>query len=245
MKIVNILNSLGKYIESPELFSLRQKGVTASQYSKYGQPWIREIDPLTIFDIGANIGQSAIALNALFPKSIIYSFEPIPNCFKTLELSTRNIDNINVFNLGLGDGSGLIQFEVNDFSGSSSFLSPTDIHKNAFAYASNTQLIEVKMDLLDNVMSDIDVQYPVMMKIDVQGFEDKVLKGGENIVSKSSILIIETSFKTLYFGQPLFHDIYNLLREWGFEYQGCVDSLADPKTGEILQSDSIFVKSNH
>ncbi len=79
------------------------------------------------------------------------------------------------------------------------------------------------------------------MKIDVQGYEDRVLRGGEQTVKRAQVLLVETSFQQLYEGQALFEDILALLRGWGFRYAGALDQLLNPRTGEALQQDSIFV----
>jgi len=84
----------------------------------------------------------------------------------------------------------------------------------------------------------------LIIKIDVQGFESKVITGGTKIIRQAEILIIETSFQPLYIGQPLFNDIYDFLKE-DFRYMG---SLGESRTNRIdgspLFEDSIFVKKS-
>jgi FkbM family methyltransferase len=243
MRVSNVLRSLSNYIEYPELFYLRPKGVSASHYLKYGQRWIRDMGLLTIFDVGANIGQSAIAFNVLFPEAEIYSFEPIPQCYQIMASRTKSIPKIHLFNMGLGEVSTEADFALNEFSGSSSFLPLTDAHKEIYEYAKNTTTIKAVVKRLDDIAPALDAKPPIMMKIDVQGFEDKVIKGGQKTVEKSSVVIVETSFRHLYDQQPLFQDVYNSLNKLGFEYRGALENMYEPKTGEILQSDSLFVRS--
>jgi hypothetical protein len=83
---------------------------------------------------------------------------------------------------------------------------------------------------------------PILIKIDVQGFEDKVIAGGADTIKKAKVIIIEVTFKELYTDQPLFHDIYEMLSKLGFTYHGNFDQLPSPVTGEILQADAIFIK---
>ncbi|MBL0024759.1 MAG: FkbM family methyltransferase [Saprospiraceae bacterium] len=45
--------------------------------------------------------------------------------------------------------------------------------------------MEVKVDTLDNVVGNLN---PILMKIDVEGFETEVLNGGINVLSNSSLL---------------------------------------------------------
>jgi FkbM family methyltransferase len=242
MKFYNLLRSVSNYIENPELFRLRSKGVSAAQYTRYGSTWIRRLNPLTIFDIGANAGESAIALHGLYPQARIYSFEPIPSCFQSLVEKTKNIPNIQAFNLGLGDINGELEFELNNFSAASSFLSLSDSHKKLYDYATKTQIIKVNVDKLDNFIDQIEIKPPILIKIDVQGFEDKVIRGGEQVFKQTDVIIVETSFQSLYVGQPLFEDIYAMLYDWGFRYRGSVENMYDPANGRIVQADTVFVR---
>jgi hypothetical protein len=83
---------------------------------------------------------------------------------------------------------------------------------------------------------------PLLLKLDVQGFEDKVIAGGENVVARAKIIIIEVSFQPLYEGGLLFDDIYRILKERGFAYHGNFDQLLSPKDGRALQADAIFCR---
>ena len=81
-----------------------------------------------------------------------------------------------------------------------------------------------------------------MVKIDVQGLEDKVIAGGEDVIAAARVLIIETSFVPLYKGGPLFHDIYAILKQRGFTYHGNFEQLVSPQDGRVLQADAIFIR---
>lgn len=82
----------------------------------------------------------------------------------------------------------------------------------------------------------------LLVKLDVQGYEDKVLLGGKNVISQAKMLLIETSFTRLYENQPLFDDIYLIVRELGFTYQGSRERHYNKKTGELVYEDAIFIK---
>ncbi len=56
------------------------------------------------------------------------------------------------------------------------------------------------------------------------------------------MLIVGTSFRTLYEGQPLFDEIYGLLRQMGFKYVENWNQLLSPVDGSVLQADAIFAK---
>jgi hypothetical protein len=80
------------------------------------------------------------------------------------------------------------------------------------------------------------------LKIDVQGYELHALRGAPETLSKADFVIIETTFISLYSGQPLFDDIYRYLRDSGFIYHGALEQLLSPIDGRPLQADALFLK---
>ena len=90
-----------------------------------------------------------------------------------------------------------------------------ELHKQSFPFAikEKTEVIEVRR--LSNVVRELNLRDPLLLKLDVQGFEDRVIAGGEDVVARAKIIIIEVSFQPLYEGGPLSDDD-RLLREHGF-----------------------------
>jgi len=118
-----------------------------------------------------------------------------------------------------------------------------ELHKSAFPFASVCKEELIKVRRLDDIVAELKLSDNILIKIDVQGFEDKVIRGGENTIKKSKILIVETSVETLYQGQPLFNDIYSLLVGCGFSFKGAEEPLRHPRSRRILQFDSIFTNN--
>ena len=54
----------------------------------------------------------------------------------------------------------------------------------------------------------------LLVKIDTQGFEDRVIRGGEQTIKKASIVVVEVSFTKLYEHQPLFSDLRSIAKPW-------------------------------
>jgi FkbM family methyltransferase len=241
-KAVSRLQTEAHLIVHPSLFALRQRGGLIDTFQRLSQSWFRELNIATVLDIGANIGQFAVTINSLLPKAQVYSFEPLPDCFEKLQTRMRGVRNFMAFNLALGEDIGDLMFERNNFSPSSSFLSISEVHKEAFPHTRDYSQVKVKIERLDHIVENLVITYPLMVKIDVQGYEDRVLRGGAQTIRRSKIIILETSFMTLYKGQPLFDDIYQTLVNWGYTYAGALDQLYSPHDGRVLQEDSVFVK---
>lgn len=85
----------------------------------------------------------------------------------------------------------------------------------------------------------------IFIKIDTQGYEDKVIAGGQNILQKSSLILIELSFQRLYKGQKLFHEIYTKLHNIGFLLSGFRNQIILPLDGSILQAHGFFIHKDY
>ena len=170
--------------------------------------WLQEIEINTVFDIGANDGGFAKFISRIFPAARIYSFEPIPECYYKLKDIALNL-NVVPLNYALGDFDGESEFNFNKFTYSSSFLEISDNSVKNFPFTKEQKISKVIVKRLDSVINDFEINGKVLVKIDVQGFEDKVLSGGNDFFRNiPTMVVIECSIQNLYVGEPLFDDIY-------------------------------------
>lgn len=204
--------------------------------------WLQNYNFTSILDIGANNGQFASFINKLFPQANIFSFEPLNSCYENLRL--LNIRNFQIFNYALGETNGPIEMNVNEFSASSSILEMTTNHTDNFPFTKNMKKEIIEIRRLDDIYKNLNLESNVMVKIDVQGFEDKVISGGiEFFKNIPSLVVIETSFKELYKNEPDFMKINEIMKNLDYRFIGIMDQLYSPYTGEILQGDAIFQKN--
>jgi len=133
--------------------------------------------------------------------------------------------------------------QQNHFTPSSSILPMARKHRQEFPFTTNSEAVSVEVRRLDDVASRLSLEDNVLIRIDVQGFEDRVIRGGEHTISKAMMVIIEVSFVQLYEGQPLFANLYDSLRRLGFCYRGSMGQLLSPTNGEPLQADAIFIRT--
>lgn len=203
--------------------------------------WLKQLQIKTVIDIGANKGQFAQGICQVLPDARIYAFEPLPSCYDELVTTFNEKPYFKAFNVALGNEAGQISMYQNEFSPSSSLLPLAELHKKTFPFAQEVLAQEVKVIKLDDIAESLELCEPILVKIDVQGFEDKVIEGGSLVLQKASVIIIELSILTLYEGQPLFDGVYQKLISLGFKYYGNLDQ-AQNTDGQILYVDSIFVK---
>ncbi len=222
---------------------LRTVGVDISRVPPWRQyDWLKACDVRTVLDVGANTGQFAVQIGDRLPDATIYSFEPLADCYQKLVERMRNRPRFQAFNFALGDRNGSATMHHNEFSPSSSLLPMEDLQWQAFSYTQNTRQEEIEIRRLDDLACELQLLENILVKIDVQGAEDMVIRGGTAVLSRASILVVETSFMPLYQGQMLFDGIYDLLRPMGFAFMGCEESIRNPMNGVALQADSIFIR---
>jgi len=241
-KLTARAQKLARYIERPDLWRLRQQGIVVDAYLQLERDWLRSLPIATVLDIGANVGQFARIAHALWPSASIFSFEPLEDCFQELKSNMQDCPRFHPFNIALGDQPGDLSFEKNAFSASSSFLKMADLHKANYPQTTQASPVSVKVERLDDKARELALVDPIFVKIDVQGYENRVLLGGEQTIRRARALLIETSFEALYEGQPLFGDLHLLLSRWGFRYAGAVAQESSPIDGRILQADSLFLQ---
>lgn len=196
----------------------------------------------TVIDVGAHAGEFARMIRRTLPGAQIISFEPLGEPFRELAASMRGDANFQAFNFALGEREGRVEMHKNEWTQSSSLLPMAELHKQAFTYTRNETTEEIEIRRLDDAVRDIRLRPEILVKLDTQGYEDKVILGGEEVISKARLVVAETSFQTLYEGQPLFDDIYHLLRARGFSYAGNSYQLLSPVDGTIMQADAVFVR---
>jgi hypothetical protein len=100
----------------------------------------------------------------------------------------------------------------------------------------------VAINRLDTLIDASNLNKPILVKVDVQGFEKQVIAGGKELLSHVDYIIIEVSFVELYDNQPLFDEINLQMNHLGFLYNGNIEQLISKKTGSVLQADALYVK---
>jgi FkbM family methyltransferase len=204
--------------------------------------WLQNMNINTVIDVGAHQGEFAIQIHQILPKAKIYSFEPLQDNFNELNSNLNNLQNFKSFKLAVGDHQGQMEMYSNDFSPSSSILKTSQLHKDNFPFSATAKLEKIEISTLDEIVKSLELEDNILLKIDVQGYEDKVIRGAKKCLDNIQAIIIETSFTPLYEGQPLFVDIYQMLIEQGFVYSGSLAELKSPLDGIPLQQDSLFIK---
>ena len=202
--------------------------------------WLNHLAVSTVLDVGANTGESALELHAMYPKAQVVSFEPLPDSFAAMQQRLAGHAWSHRHNLALAEKTGRMTMHRSAYALSSSLLPMSDAHKQAYPYSAGSQPVEVEISTLDAICAPL--QGPFLIKLDVQGYEYGVLQGAAETLTRTAALIVETSFVELYEGQKLFNQVQALLNRAGFAYTGSWAQRNSPVNGQPLQQDAVFVR---
>ena len=199
---------------------------------------VKDINPETIIDIGSNKGQFIMLIEQLFSNKIIYSFEPL---VEALEIQKRFFNykkNIFFYNFALGSNPSTKEFFITKRMDSSSFFKINKIKNKNYEIQSKKN---IQIFTLDEVMVNKEIPKPILLKIDVQGYELEVLKGSDKILSKIDYLLIEVTDSEMYINQPISTEIIEYLKNKNFHIIKENVHLKIDNTN-IVQKDLLFKK---
>jgi FkbM family methyltransferase len=162
--------------------------------------------------VGAYIGDSAVVLSK-YTKGKVYSFEPSSINYellvKTIILNNLK-DKIVTINKGLADKKEVLNIR-------------TDIVSGGFCLddKAGNGLSNVEVDSLDNFVDENNIEVG-LIKVDVEGFEQKFLAGAINTIKKQKPALL----LSIYHNANDFFEIKPLIESWNLGYKFKVRTLS-------------------
>jgi FkbM family methyltransferase len=197
--------------------------------------------PLAI-DIGAHEGQSAVAIRQEFPNARVLSIEPSPHTFARLQARAGE-NGFECFNLALGEAEGTRDFNCYEHSQCNSLLPPDPARHAAIeTLRQPANVVRVPVTTLDRFMHERDLAEAEVhyLKVDVQGFEDRVLRGAPVTLAKTRHVLIEVSFCRAYADGCLVDEVCQLIGGQGFKLITTIGYMMSEDEDELLSTDFFF-----
>jgi FkbM family methyltransferase len=195
----------------------------------------------TILDVGANVGQFALAAALHFPDAEIFSFEPLPDVFQELRENTRRRPRIRSLNCALGNQNGHIPLHRNEYSRLSSALRINAANDHPRYRERKTSIINVEVFRLDEFHQVLEIKHPLLLKMDVQGMEMEVLLGTGDFLNQVDFILCEVALTPLYDNQPLFDEIHAFIQHRGYSLVAPL-YLNRGKGGKIIEMDVLYAR---
>ncbi len=178
----------------------------------------------TVFDVGANEGQSAREFLRLFPGARIFSFEPTPAIFARLLSFAAAHPLVTAINQALADTTGKSVLNENAFHQTNSLLAANPQGSDYLGpqVLDCQSTVEVELTTLDAFCREASVSRIELLKLDVQGYELRVLKGARELLAgrKIGCLVLEVTFIPLYEQQATIQELITLLSDHQYDLMG-------------------------
>ena len=170
-----------------------------------------------VVDVGANLhgGEPPYAQMLAAGLCRVTGFEPEQGAFR--ELQDRNGPNERYLAYAVGDGDAHTLNVCSTLSGMTSLLEPDPVTLGVFEYLKRAGEVIERVPMQTRRLDEIfEVEHLDFLKIDIQGGELAVFKGGKGKLADAVAIQVEISFVTLYKDQPGFGEIDVELRSQGF-----------------------------
>jgi len=213
---------------------LRQKLGVPSQEVSFKNIRNLGFSPKFCLDIGAYEGLWTHEFKKIFPDCAVTMFEAQLSKEPALIKVQRAYKDVKYNIALLGADESSVVFNI--YETASSVLTE---HHDTNAKTETRSLVS-----LDKLLEGGTGEAPDFIKIDTQGYELEILKGGEKALAHAEFVLLEVSFLDIYVNCPLVTDCLNFMKERGFVVYDICTLMKRPLDKALFQSDFLFVKEN-
>lgn len=204
---------------------------------------LRDDPTVTIVDVGAQElqGETHIysSLTRLWPHRVI-GFEPVYDA-EVVQKSDAGVRRVLPY--ALGDGSEQL-LHVTKYSALSSLYTPNRALRDECDTPKHFHDIVKTLPVRTRRLDALQLEQADFIKLDTQGAEPLIVKGGERYVRQTPLVYSETFFIPFYENMPLFDEHLSLFRSYGFEL---LDLYPQPRRRAELRTPGAYpaLKSHH
>jgi FkbM family methyltransferase len=196
----------------------------------------------TVLDAGANRGQYAMELRAAGYRGQILSFEPVAEAYAELEARAAADPDWRTVNAAVGATAGEQWINVaSNLAASSSLLKPRPALLTHAPWLTFSETAAVEVVTVDQAAAG--TAGPLLLKMDVQGYEDRVLDGAAQMLERAAVIECELSLTELYEQQVRFATMIARLDAAGFALID-IDPVFWDQIGRVLSFDGLFVQQH-
>jgi FkbM family methyltransferase len=190
--------------------------------------------PGFIIDVGANRGDWTIECRQVFPDSSYFLVDADPANVDALKALCSTVPDCrySITLLGAQPRDGVMFYQMG--TGSSVLSERTQFERRQ---------IQLPMTTLDTLLGD-ELRRPVLLKLDVQGYELEVLRGGNEVLAKTDVVIAECALVEYNTGSPVFADVVAFMKERGFVVYDFCGQIRRQEDGVLSHTDVIFTRED-
>jgi FkbM family methyltransferase len=188
--------------------------------------------PRVIYDIGAFRGEWSREIYKIFPESNFFLFE----ANKNNEPYLKKLKFPYFIELLGNEHKAALFYSING-TGDSLFRENTRFYDDLRA-----RKIELQMTTLTSVVEKNGICLPDLIKIDVQGAENIIVKGSEATVCHAEVIILETKILEYNEKSPLIYETLDLMHKLGYQMSDILEHHYLPSL-ELNEVDILFIKN--
>ncbi len=194
----------------------------------------RGVRPAIVYDIGASDGSWTKLAATIWPNAYFHCFEPLDVRRGPMGACVRQFaGRVTHHPIGLSDTNAELSLAISD-----------DLWGSSFAYGGvETQQAHVRT--LDSLLAEGAVPAPDFVKIDVQGFERRVMEGGKAALRQCDFILMECTFYPFCAEMQRLDQSIAFMAEAGFAPYEIVDFLRRPADDAMAQCDILFIRRDH
>lgn len=195
-------------------------------------------EPATIVDVGAAHGNFTRACLSLFPNARYLVVEPLIEFRAGLQALASEHQNVTFENVAAGTQDGTATFHVHrDWDGSSLYRETEGAQVDGVERT-------VPLRSLDSLAAQYQLPAPYLIKVDVQGAELDVLRGGLNTLRGCEYVLLEVAMYQFFVGGPQFADVVEFMHARNFAAYDIFGTLYRPLDNALSQVDMAFVRAD-
>jgi FkbM family methyltransferase len=194
--------------------------------------------PSVVYDIGAHSGSWAEMCQDVYEPRSCYLFEPQKKYLEQARSRQPRDANWIFLPIALGEVEQEETIHLTANPAASSLLPP--LRGELKAETTEVGQEQVSVLPLDEVARRQKLPTPDLVKIDVQGFEGKVIAGGTSLLRSAQRIVVETSLNPIYRDQPLLPEVLFTLTQWGFRLTDFNDACRSWPNDQLWQVDLWF-----
>jgi FkbM family methyltransferase len=196
-----------------------------------------------IIDVGGADGTTAKIFSSYFPNTQIIIFEPLLENNVQLRSLCRSFSQWQIIPKAVGAKKDRKTIHKAERITSSSLF---PLHSGNDNNIFNNALKEVSVEAIDVTTLDIEcIAFPnvILLKLDVQGYELKVLQGAIETLRKTSLIVLEMNNHNGYVGAPKYYQIDNFLRSHNFSLFDIFPSVRI--NNRLMEWDCVYLRNDY
>ena len=213
------------------------------QYMPRGIDWLWDIKRVarglpvrTVFDVGANVGQTTRMIKEQFADAEVHAFEPVSTTFQSLERNVRQLSGVTCHRLALCERVGRATVTAVNDSQLNRLVTDAEVPDLA-------EIERVDTETIEHFCTSHEIESIDILKVDAEGADLRVLKGGQAMLRQGRIafVLVEAGFREDDAGHVPLPALYDFLRDAGLTLYSLYDHYHEEGERQLLFANVLFL----